>query len=191
LHLEEVDPGFGVEVVTLAAERVAPLHPRQGRLDAEDIPPEGLAPLIDQLCNRLGEDRVWRDEAFPSHAPERAVVRRPPLAEPGERKGWDSERPRPVRLFRRPEPIEAVAPVPDDPPLLFRWRGLSHRIRRAEGPERLGEEWWRAPFDEASPAKVRDYYRVEDEAGARFWVFRQGLYQAGGPARWWLHGLFG
>jgi protein ImuB len=94
-----------------------------------------------------------------------------------------------VRLFRRPEPIEVIAPVPDDPPVLFRWRGQARRVRRAEGPERLAQEWWRRPFDD--PAAVRDYYQVEDETGARFWLFRAGLYDAENPPRWWLHGLFG
>ena len=119
--------------------------------------------------------------------------RRPPLSPPSVAApgGWDPERPRPLRLFRRPEPIEAVAPVPDDPPVFFRWRGAGHRVRRAEGPERLAEEWWRRSFEEAGPGRVRDYYRVEDEAGGRFWLFRDGLYAAADPPRWWLHGLFG
>ncbi len=83
--------------------------------------------------------------------------------------------------------------MPDDPPLLFRWRGRLHRIRRAEGPERIGAEWWRAPWAdvrEDGVERVRDYYRVEDEAGARFWVFRTGVYGGERPARWWLHGVF-
>ncbi|MGH7022004.1 MAG: hypothetical protein ACREEB_00275 [Caulobacteraceae bacterium] len=146
--------------------------------------------MIDRLANRLGERAVWRAEAFPSHAPERAARRRPPLSPPAGA-GWDPEWPRPLRLFRRPEPVEVVAPVPDDPPVLFRWRGKGHRVRRAEGPERLGQEWWRKPFDTADPTKARDYYQVEDEAGARFWLFRAGLYDAANPPKWWLHGLFG
>ena len=84
-----------------------------------------------------------------------------------------------------------MAPVPDDPPITFRWRGRTHRVRRAEGPERLAEEWWRLKdFEEVSTDQLRDYYRVEDEAGARFWVFRAGLYQAETAPKWWLHGLF-
>jgi protein ImuB len=191
--LEKVDPGFGIEVTTLTAQGVEPLLPRQQWLDEDPhaAPEEGIAPLIDRLANRLGEGSVWRDQAFASHAPERAVVRRPPLAPAAEQGGWDVERPRPLRLFRRPEPIETVAPVPDDPPLLFRWRGSAHRVRRAEGPERLAQEWWRRPLEEAEPGKIRDYYRVEDEAGGRFWLFREGLYEVGKSARWWLHGLFG
>jgi len=188
--LERVDPGFGIEVVTLAAQETAPLPPHQQRLDEDRdaASKEGLAQLVDRLSNRLGETQVWRDQAFPSHVPERAVIRRPPMSPPGEG-GWDVERPRPLRLFRRPEPIETVAPIPDDPPLLFRWRGAAHKVRRAEGPERLAREWWRRPFEGARLAEVRDYYRVEDETGARFWLFREGLFSAETPPKWWLHGL--
>jgi protein ImuB len=97
-----------------------------------------------------------------------------------------------VRLFRRPEPLEDVlALTPDDPPRQFRWRGRLHRVSRAEGPERVGEEWWKRQIEAVSVDHVRDYYRVEDAEGGRFWVFRSGLYEAGQPARWWLHGLFG
>jgi len=191
--LERVDPGFGIEVVTLGARETAPCLARQPGLsplpgDSHDR--EALAPLVDRLANRLGEAAVWRAEAFPSHAPERAAARRPPLSAPTTG-GWDRERPRPVRLFRRPELVEALAPVPDDPPLMFHWRGRAHRVRRAEGPERLGEEWWRRPWSEADPASARDYYQVEDETGARFWLFRDGPYGGPEPPRWWLHGLFG
>ncbi len=190
--LETVDPGFGIEVVTLSADRVEALPERQIRLESigEITLEEGVAPLVDRLTNRLGEERVWRAEAHASHIPERAVVRRPPLAKRfGE--GWPIDRPRPVRLFRRPEPIEATAPIPDDPPINFRWRGQLHRVRRAEGPERLAEEWWKRPPGETGPGHVRDYYRVEDDTGARYWLFRAGLYGGDDPPKWWLHGLFG
>jgi protein ImuB len=190
--LESVDPGFGIEVVTLLAERVEPLAARQTSLESlgEVAPEDGVAPLVDRLTNRLGEGQVWRAEPYASHAPERAVVRRPPFAARAGG-GWDKTRPRPVRLFRRPEPIEAMAPIPDDPPIFFRWRGLLRRIARAEGPERLAEEWWRRPPGESAPSHVRDYYRVEDETGARYWIFRAGLYGGPDQPKWWLHGLFG
>ena len=188
--LERIDPGFGIDAVTLGAREVETRALSQTDLHAEQVGRESLAPLVDRLTNRLGEAAVWRAEAFPSHAPERATKRRPPLSPPTS-VGWDAARPRPLRLFRRPEPVEVVAPVPDDPPVLFRWRGTAHRVRRAEGPERLGEEWWRRPFDRADPQKARDYYQVEDETGARFWLFRAGLYDAANPPKWWLHGLFG
>jgi protein ImuB len=191
-RLETIDPGFGIEAASLTAAGVETVSAEQCDLErVRGRQPEALAPFIDRLVNRLGATAVWRNEAFPSHAPERAARRRPPLAALVKTEGWGCDRPRPLRLFRRPEPIEAVAPVPDDPPLMFRWRGRVHRVWRAEGPERLAEEWWRRPFDDADRLKTRDYYQVEDEAGARFWLFRAGLYDGVDRPKWWLHGLFG
>jgi protein ImuB len=130
-----------------------------------------------------------------SHVPELAVGRaRPfPVGKPAEVRSWNREAPRPARLFRRPEPVEAVMAItPDDPPSQFRWRGQVHRVRRAEGPERIGEEWWRGQIEEVRTDHVRDYYRVEDMEGGRFWLFRAGLYgDPATPPQWWLHGVFG
>ena len=192
--LETVDPGFGIEVVTIMAYAVEPISGRQARLDKarEATVEEGLGPLIDRLTNRLGEDRVWRAVAVESHVPELSVGRARPLAKPSETKPWDRETPRPTRLFRRPEPVEdVIALTPDDPPIQFRWRGQLHRVRRAEGPERIGEEWWKGAIEDVQVGHVRDYYRVEDAEGARFWLFRAGLYDAKDGPKWWLHGLFG
>lgn len=192
--LDRVDPGFGIEVVTVHAAAVEPLAAAQERLDddADATLDETLAPLIDRLVNRLGENRVWRADPYQSHVPERSVVRVAPLDPPGA-VGWDPDRPRPVRLFKRPEAITALAKVPDDPPIQFTWRGRSHRVRRAEGPERIGQEWWRAGVGETDtgPGRIRDYYRVEDDAGGRFWIFRQGLFGGEDAPKWWIHGLFG
>lgn len=191
--LEMIDPGFGVEVVTLTAHEVEPLSGRQSRLDAgpDAALEEGLAPLVDRLSNRLGEARVFRAVRRESHVPELACGRERVLGAPPA-PAWDIEPPRPLRLFRPPEPIEAMAPVPDDPPVQFRWRGRLHRVARAEGPERIAREWWKvADLAEVATGHVRDYYRVEDQDGARFWVFRAGLYVEGEQAKWWMHGLFG
>jgi protein ImuB len=192
--IEAVDPGFGVEVVTITASDVETLSGRQGTLAGAAQPgvEDGLSPLIDRLVNRLGEDRVWRAAPVESHVPELSVARARPLAPTPEARPWDREAPRPVRLFRRPEPLEGViALTPDDPPNQFRWRGRLHRVRRAEGPERIAEEWWKREIEDVSTGHVRDYYRVEDQDGGRFWLFRSGLYDAGQPAKWWLHGVFG
>jgi protein ImuB len=102
---------------------------------------------------------------------------------------------RPVRLFAPPEPIEAFWLLPDDPPFRFTWRRRAHRVRRADGPERIAEEWW-AEIGTMAPMAtdaIRDYYRVEDEEGRCFWLFRAGLpdgIRAGPPPRWFVHGLF-
>lgn len=190
--LEDIDPGFGIETITLAAEGVQALVAAQDGLeDAGRLAPEAsLAALVDRLTNRLGEDRVWRAEPYASHVPERAVARVPALEGRASSQTWDPDSPRPLRLFARPEPIKAIAEIPDNPPRQFHWRGRPHRVTRAEGPERIGEEWWRRPIEEVGPARVRDYYRVEDETGARYWLFRTGLYGVG-ETRWYLHGLFG
>lgn len=192
--IETIDPGFGVEAATLTAAEVETLAARQSRLDnvADHGIEEGISPLIDRLANRLGEDRVWRAAPAESHVPELSQVRVRPLTARTKARPWNPETPRPIRLFRRPEPLEAViALTPDDPPTQFRWRGRLHRVRRADGPERIAEEWWKRDIDEISVAHVRDYYRVEDTEGARFWLFRAGLYAPGSAAKWWLHGLFG
>ena len=194
-RLETLDPGFGIEVVTLTAQDVEPISQRQARLDADRGASleEGLAPLVDRLVNRLGAERVWRAVPVESYVPELAVGRARPFLTSAESRPWGRESPRPARLFRRPEPVEDVmALTPDDPPTLFRWRGQLHRVRRAEGPERIGEEWWKGAIEDVSPGHVRDYYRVEDAEGGRFWLFRAGLYgDPDVPPKWWLHGVFG
>ena len=192
--LETVDPGFGIEVVTLAAQAVEPVAGRQVRLDTllDGGLEDGLTPLIDRLANRLGEGRVWKTVPIESHVPERSAGRARPLGPITGVSNWDREMPRPLRLFHKPEPLEGVmALTPDDPPRQFQWRRRVHRIRHAEGPERIGDEWWRIDIDDVRTGTIRDYYRVEDQEGVRFWVFRQGLYAAGEPAKWFLHGLFG
>jgi protein ImuB len=162
--------------------------PQQTLAEIGAPPAPDFSATLDALANRLGAERLWRAAPQESHVPERRVRRAPPLA---PAPAWESDPAveRPLRLLRRPEPIEATAPVPDDPPVLFRWRGALHRVRAASGPERIAAEWWRRTPDEGRPESdlIRDYYRVEDTDGARFWIFRAGLE---GMPRWFLHGLF-
>ena len=119
------------------------------------------------------------------------------LGPPADDAGHDEDRhapraPRPLHLLPTPAPIEAMAPVPDRPPVMFRWRGRHYRIVRAEGPERIGPEWWRTAPETPGreDGETRDYFRVEAEDGQRFWVFRQGLYRPDAAPRWYLHGFF-
>ena len=186
--IETIDPGFGIEVVTVHAGAVAPLRTIQADFaaPADETAQADLAPLVDRLVNRLGEGRLWRIAPRQSHLPERAVVHAPPLSAPTDA---HLEKQRPVRLFA-PEAIEVVAALPDAPPRLFRWRGRTHVILNAEGPERIAAEWWRQPWDKVRIDDVRDYYRVEDRDGARFWLFRAGLYGGATAPQWWMHGLF-
>ena len=186
--LETVDPGFGVEAMALEAASLGALTPAQAALDGAPDHAADLAAALDGLIGRLGEENIWRPAPRGSHVPERAAGRAGPLEAPSWAPSWAHDLgARPLRLLDPPEPIEATAPLPDDPPVMFRWRGALHRVRAATGPERIGAEWWRgtAPPDHD---RLRDYYRVEDQQGGRFWVFRVGLE---GPPRWFLHGVFG
>jgi protein ImuB len=137
---------------------------------------------------RLGAAATLQPVPVASHLPERAVALAPFAAASARRQPAPpllAERP--IRLLRHPEPVEVAAEVPEGPPLYFRWRRALHRIARAEGPERIEPEWWREP----EGARARDYFQVEDESGRRFWLYRQGLYgDAGGPPRWFMHGMF-
>jgi len=191
-RLEKVEPGFGIEAIVLEATETESLSTMQGALSAlGEIDAAHLAGLIDRLQNRLGPNRVVQLIPVESHVPERAEVQEAakptrPLRRHTPPPGFPLKSARPLSLLPIPEPIEAIAPIPDDPPLSFSWRRIQHRIAFADGPERIGPEWWRAEV----PAKARDYYRVEDLTGRRFWLYREGLYGAAEPPRWFLHGFF-
>lgn len=191
--IETVDPGFGIEVMRLAATRVEPLPPTQtGFTHAADG--GDVSALIDILANRVGTRRLYRFAPVESELPERSVRRIAPLAPPaGADWGTAPSWPRPLRLMPVPEPIETVALLPDHPPVTFTWRGIRHRVNRADGPERIFGEWWR---NDAETAAVRDYFQVEDDAGKRFWIYRSGGGEGGttggaGTPRWFIHGIFG
>ncbi len=185
--LETVDPGFGVEKILLAAPGAEPLAPKQVEaLDARKA--ADLSGLIDTLSNRLGPDNVYRLVSADSDIPERSVRKAPPLERPPAF-SWPADWPRPTRFFPRPEPIETVALLPDQPPASFTWRGVRRRVRRADGPERVFGEWWKADVE---LARSRDYFQVEDEAGERFWIFRDGDGEdlSTGSQRWFMAGVF-
>jgi len=200
---DECDPGFGFDVVRLAALAIERCDPAQTGLAAPDHAAE-LAHLIDRLGARFGLRRVTRLVPQDTHIPEFAVMavgaaaarrhpeRRARIAHEPRRimedVAQDSLAPtRPIRLFENPEPITAVAEVPDHAPGRFRWRGIWHEVARAEGPERIAMEWWR---DENNRALTRDYFRVESVEGIRVWLYREGLFNRGDKIRWFLHGVF-
>ncbi|GAB2179640.1 Y-family DNA polymerase [Dongia sp. agr-C8] len=191
--LERIDPGPGIEFMSLAAERTEVATALQaGMIDMDEtaVSAADLAPLMDRLANRLGAERLARPMPVESHVPERAIKMVAPLE--GQKKvQWPKLPPRPTRLLPNPEPIEVMAPVPDDPPITFHWRRIRHRVVWAEGPERVAPEWWRpASADANESLETRDYYRVQDETGGRYWLYRAGLYQSGKQPRWFLHGVF-
>lgn len=182
-----IDPGFGIEIMSLTATIAEPLAPRQATSLLEPAVPD-VSGLIDVLANRVGARAVYRLAPVASEVPERSVARVAPLSEIAE--GWPDHWPRPARLLPRPERIETMALLPDHPPAWIAWRGIRHRVARADGPERIFGEWWKR---EAEAQAVRDYFRIEDEAGRRFWIFRQGDGEdrATGSHDWFLHGVFG
>jgi protein ImuB len=185
--LDQLRPDDGFEAMRLSGRELEQLATQQHDFEAGGAVRHDLAPLIDRLSNRLGEHAVHRVETRESHIPERAVRRLPPLAE-SPRLHWPKATQRPVRLLPHPEPIDAVAPIPDDPPVQFRWRHVLHKVRAAEGPERIAPEWW---IPGGEDADIRDYYRVEDSDGRRYWLYRAGLYQTAPAPRWFMHGMFG
>ena len=193
--LGRLELGFGLDAMMLTADAVEAMTARQGALEseAEAKQAESLAALIDRLTARLGEDRVLTAEPVDSWLPERAERWRPALGRSPSAAEGDACRP--ILLLDPPEPVEALAELPDGAPVRFTWRRLSRRVTRSDGPERLSPEWWR-PRPDDRQVRTRDYYRVEDEAGGRYWLFREGLYgrEYSGAAEehapsWWMHGV--
>jgi protein ImuB len=187
--LETVDPGFGVETMVLAAPRAELLAWKPVASDLTQAATPDVAGLIDSLANRIGGKRLYRAAPAESDVPERSVRRVEPAATPTGQT-WPDHWPRPTRLLRHPERIDALALLPDQPPSAFTWRGVRRRVKRADGPERIFGEWWRR---DGEVDAVRDYFQLEDEAGERFWVFRRGDGEQpiSGDLTWFLHGLFG
>jgi protein ImuB len=180
-----IDPGFGIEEATLTASWIEALTERQmvGAHVAKAGENVDVGDLVDRLRIKLGADRVFRMMPVESDVPERASKRVPAMA---QAKGvtWPDDLPRPSRLLTPPELVNAIAEVPDAAPRFFVWRKSRHSIVKADGPERILGEWWR---DDAEIGKQRDYYRVENVEGQRFWLFRDAPADEGG--RWWLHGI--
>ncbi|MGO4872296.1 MAG: Y-family DNA polymerase [Roseiarcus sp.] len=192
---EEIDAGFGVDLMRLSCLLAEPLEPAQREWErAEEAERSArFANLLDGLSARLGARRVTRLEFIEAHIPEQAVVAAPAVLGAARARGERSEiaapaaaPTRPLRLFERPEPIEALAEVPDGPPLRFRWRRVLHEVAAIEGPERIAAPWWRRPG-----APTRDYFRAEDTFGRRFWLYREGLWgRETTQAKWFMHGVF-
>lgn len=193
---DPLDPGFGFDLLRLAVPVTEPLGTPQTSFDGQDQDEGEVADLVDRLVARLGPARVSRFRAGDTHDPDRAAALVPAGADTETSRDAGTPWPtpaaldppmRPLRLFRPPQPIETLAEVPDGPPMRFRWRRVMHEVARAEGPERIAAEWWQKP----TGTPTRDYYRVEDADGRRFWIYREGLYgrETNAP-RWFLHGLF-
>ncbi|HEV2594510.1 MAG TPA: DNA polymerase Y family protein [Sphingomicrobium sp.] len=218
-----LDPQFGFDAFTLTADWTEDLGAAQESLVEEPSSTRELARLVDRLTVKLGPNAVRRPQIFESHVPERSmgwvaaihmpfpksegykggpIPSRPRIAEevssattrpftrhPSSRPFDSEDCKRPQRLLDRPEAIDVIYATPEGMPRRFRWRRAMHDIARVEGPERVAPEWWRQP----SSARLRDYYRVEDAQGRRYWIYREGLIGdgRGGVPAWFIHGLFG
>ena len=186
--LDDIEAGFGIELVRLRAPWTQPqrLNQRDFEAAAEDHR-ASLAVCIDRIGVRLGEGAIRRPVAYASHIPERAQRWEPPLEPtPSSQSELEFHR-RPLKLLDRAERIAVIYETPDGLPRRFRWRGGLHEVTRAEGPERIAPEWWR----ERGTTRLRDYYRIEDGEGRRYWIYRLGLVGdgRGSAPEWFLQGL--
>ncbi len=183
LQIGKIEPALGIELFILEAPRVEDMGTMQEKLwaEAKGLADNALAELLDRIAGKVGINAIQRFLPTENHWPERSMKLATSLTEqPGT--AWPVLQ-RPIRLVQPPEPIDVMALVPDHPPRLFVHKGKRHSIAKADGPERIGREWWQ------DSGEHRDYYIVEDSDGGRYWLFRSGYYD-GGDARWYLHGYF-
>jgi protein ImuB len=185
LKLSTIEPALGIELFVLDAPKVEDYFSRQVKMwegsgELDDI---RLSELLDRLAGRTGmlsinrylpDEHYWPERAF---KPASSLEEKPATT-------WRSDKVRPLRLLKNPERIEVTAPIPDYPPMLFRYNGKLHKVVKADGPERIEQEWW------IQKGQHRDYYRVEDEEGQRYWLFRLGHYDDE-TFQWFIHGFFG
>jgi protein ImuB len=183
LKIAQIDPDLGIELFILEAAIIEDLLGAQDALWTMSSANEAaVAELVDKLAGKIGNKAIHRYLPAEHYWPERAVRESSSLTEKPAI-DWKSDLPRPLHLLSKPEQIEVSVPIPDYPPLLFRYKGILHTVKKADGPERIEQEWW------VQQGLYRDYYCVEDENGARYWLFRSGDYNSGDP-KWYLHGFF-
>ncbi len=213
-----LDAEFGFDAFALVADWTEELSAVQESLVEEPSGERDLARLVDRLTVKLGRRAVQRPQPYESHLPERAskwVAAVSSSLSCNDKEAQRSKKPRlewawsrprhhlalhqghaagdllnrPQRLLDRPEAIDVIYATPEGMPRRFVWRRAMHDIARVEGPERIAPEWWRQP----SSTRLRDYYRVEDAEGRRYWIYREGVIDdgRGNAPNWFIHGLFG
>lgn len=183
--IETIEPSLGIELFILEAMHVEELQSKQEELweKNEGVDDLALSELLDRISSKIGSSEICRYIPDEHYWPERSFKAASSLHEKLITV-WKSDRPRPLQILSRPEPIEVTAPVPDYPPMLFRYKGQLHKIMKADGPERIEQEWW------LNQGQHRDYYYVEDENGYRYWLFRLGHYDVEKTYKWYMHGFF-
>ncbi|HVZ14105.1 MAG TPA: DNA polymerase Y family protein [Bauldia sp.] len=181
---DDIDAGFGFDMARLSVTVSSAVDAVQEDLTGEIDATDGADALIDRIVARLGEESIAAIVTHATHIPERAAVITAGADRSSTADALPSDRPRPLRLFAHPEPVVATAEVPDGPPVQFRWRRAIYHVARAEGPERIAAEWW------DTVGLTRDYFRIEDDAGRRFWLYRDGLFSETAAPQWYVHGIF-
>lgn len=185
LKIPQIEPALGIELFILEGLHIGRITRDQRILweTPSGLKDPALAELLDRLTGKWPTCKIRRYLPRARYWPEKSIRLATSLSEEPEIP-WNVKRPRPTRLLSPPEPIEVTAPIPDYPPMLFRYKGELHTIKKAEGPERIEQEWW------ITTGEHRDYYYVEDAQGQRYWIFRSGPYRSGEKSPWFLHGFF-
>lgn len=184
VKLSGIEPALGIELFTLEAIKVEELPTMQGELwqKTGGLNDPALAELLDRFTGKFGAKQISRFLPAEHYWPERSFKPAQSLFEENAT-AWKVDRPRPLQLLASPAPIEVTAPIPDYPPMMFRYKGTLHKVVKADGPERIEQEWW------LQQGQHRDYYYVEDDKGCRYWIFRLGHY-TDESYQWFLHGFF-
>jgi protein ImuB len=183
--ISTMEPESGIELFMIEAIKTEKIFPHQEKLWDMicGLYDPGLSELMDRLTNRFGHSPIRRFLPSEHYLPEKSFKESVSLDEKSSTP-WLIGRPRPLQILSRPEIIEVTAPIPDYPPMLFRYLGKLHKIKKADGPERIEQEWW------LQEGPLRDYYTVEDEEGQRYWLFRSGHYKKNEKPKWFIHGFF-
>jgi protein ImuB len=183
IKIPTIEPDLGIELFLLEAPVVEDVPAIQEAFWSNVMNSDkGVVELLDRLVGKVGIQAVHRYLPDEHYWPERSIK---PAASLEEKPvtAWREHLPRPLHLLPSPELIDVAVALPDYPPAHFNYKGKLHNIRKADGPERIEQEWW------LQEGLYRDYYCVEDEAGARYWLFRLGSYSSGEP-KWFIHGFF-
>lgn len=183
LQISKIEPALGIELFLLEASKIEDIDIVQEKLWAgkPGLQDTALAELLDKLAGKIGVKAIYRYLPSEHYWPERSVKQTSSLSDVPTTK-WRTDKPRPLRLLQRPEPVEVMALLPDYPPKFFTYKGKRHVVEKADGPERIEREWWH------DKGLHRDYYAVEDADGQRYWLFRSGHYD--NEPQWYLHGFF-
>jgi protein ImuB len=186
LKISSIEPALGIELFTLDAPKVEDVSPEQEVLWSSEgcgLDDLNLVELLDKLANKVGPGSIHRYLPDEHYWPERSVKLAHSLQEK-RAVAWRTDKSRPSLLLPRPEQIKVTALIPDYPPMLFVYKNQVHQVKKADGPERIEREWW------LETGEHRDYYKVEDQDGRRYWLFRSGHYSGNQSGQWFIHGFF-